>query len=79
MGGSFYFFLGAVLWIVLALWPAYAAKRKGYSFILFFLLAILISWLLALIIALVMPNKRLTAADRRADDAAEQALEKEEG
>lgn len=73
-----YVMVGILLWIILALWPAFMAKRKGYSFILFFILAIFISWLLALIVALVLHDKNETPETRAADKAAERALAKEE-
>ncbi len=76
---SFYIILGLVAWVILAFWPASIAKRKGYSFALFFIVAIFFSWLIALIIAAMLHNKNETAADRKADQAAERALEAEEG
>lgn len=51
--------LGIVAWVVLATWPARIASKKGYSFLLFFLLAILISFLLALIVAAMLKDKRV--------------------
>lgn len=75
---SFYLILGIVLWVIFAFWPAIAAKRKGYSFILFFLIALIISWLLALVIALVLKDKTQTPESRAADRAAEAELDKEE-
>lgn len=76
--GTFFLLLGTVLWIALAFWPAYIAKKKGYSFILFLILSWLISWILTLIIALVLRDKTQTAQDRADDKAAEIALEKDE-
>jgi ABC-type Mn2+/Zn2+ transport system permease subunit len=71
--------MGIVLWVLLALWPAFIARRKGYSFVLFMIIALLISWLLALIIVLILRDKNKTAESIAADQAAEAALEKEEG
>ena len=73
-----YVMVGILLWIILALWPAFVAKRKGYSFLLFFILSIFISWLLALIIVLVLKDKHETPESRAADKAADRALAKEE-
>lgn len=78
MMGGFLLVLGIVAWVVLALWPANVAKKKGYSFILFLLLALVISWLLALIIAFLLKDKNVTAQDEADDAAAEAALAKEE-
>jgi len=74
----FFGILGAVLWIILAFWPAIVARKKGYSFILFFLLSIVISWLITLIIVLVLKNRNETAEDRAASQAADKVLEAEE-
>ena len=75
---TFFLIIGAVLWVLLALWPAFIARRKGYSFILFLIIALLISWLLALIIVFLLKDKNKTAESIAADQAAEAALEKEE-
>jgi hypothetical protein len=48
--------LGAFLWVLLALWPALIAKKKGYSFILFFILS-LFFWWITLFVALFMKDK----------------------
>lgn len=74
----FFVVLGVVAWLVLALWPAMIAKRKGYSFVLFLLLGIFISFLLALIIASLLKDKTETAQEKADDAAAEKALQKEE-
>jgi competence protein ComGC len=75
---SFFLIMGLVLWALLALWPAFIARRKGYSFILFLIIALFISWLLALIIVFVLKDKNKTAETIAANQAAESALEKEE-
>lgn len=41
----FFIILGTILWVALALWPAFIAKGKGYSFILFFLISLLFWWI----------------------------------
>jgi hypothetical protein len=55
--------LGIFLWVLVALWPAFIAKRKGYSFILFWVLGWFISWLLTLILVLLLPTKNQPAAN----------------
>lgn len=64
--------LGLVLWVLLALAPAFMARKKGYSFLLFLVIAWLISFLLALVIVLFLPNKnkKLTSADERVVEVA---------
>ena len=75
---TFFLIMGIVLWVLLALWPAFIARRKGYSFVLFLVIALLISWLLALVIVLILKDKNKTAEMVAANQAAEAALEKEE-
>lgn len=75
---GFYLVLGIIVWVVVALWPANLAKRKGYSFILFFLLSMFISWVATLIIVLILKNKNITDEDREADRLAEAELDREE-
>jgi len=53
----FLIILGVFLWIAVALWPAFIARNKGYSFILFWILGWFISWILTLLLALVVPRK----------------------
>ena len=75
---AFYMVLGAVLWVILAFWPAVMAKRKGYSFALFLIMALIISWLLTLIVVLFLKDKNETAQDRADEQAVDAVLEKEE-
>lgn len=78
MGLTFFMILGIFLWVILALWPAYKAKKKGYSFILFLLLALVTSWLISLIVVLLIKDKNESPESRAANEAADKALEKEE-
>lgn len=72
-----WYLLGAILWVIVAFWPAMVAKRKGYSFILFFLLS-LVFFFLSLILAYVVKDKTKTAQDIADDKAAQAALERDE-
>lgn len=45
-----------VIWIAIAFWPARVAARKGYSFLLFFILS-LFCFFLSLLVAYLMPNR----------------------
>lgn len=78
MAISFFIILGIFIWLVLALWPAYVAKKRGYSFILFLLASWLVSWLLMLFLAYILPDKTLTTKDRTDEEQAEKALAREE-
>jgi hypothetical protein len=53
---AIWWFMIAILWILIAFWPAMIAKRKGYSFLLFFILS-LFAWWLMLFVALFMKDK----------------------
>lgn len=73
---AFFIIFGVFLWLALALWPAFIAKSKGYSFILFLVLSWFVSFVITLIVALLLRDKTMT---RAADRAAETALDNEEG
>jgi MFS superfamily sulfate permease-like transporter len=76
---GFFVVLGIALWVILAFWPAVMAKKKGYSFILFLLMAWLISWLFTLIIVLFLRDKNETEQSRADDRGVDAVLDKEEG
>lgn len=73
----FFVILGIALWILFAFAPAILAKNKGYNFWLFLILSWIVSFVITLIVVLLLKDKTITAEDRRADAAAEKALEKE--
>lgn len=75
---SFLLVLGIIAWITVALWPAFIARKKGYSFILFWIISWFISFLLGLLLVLILRDKNETPQTRAADKAAEDALDKEE-
>lgn len=54
----FFIILGAIIWIAIALWPATIAKRKGYSFILFFLISILFWWITLFVTFFMKPKNQ---------------------
>ncbi|HSX43974.1 MAG TPA: hypothetical protein VLE69_01580 [Candidatus Saccharimonadales bacterium] len=53
---AIWWFMIAVLWVIIAFWPAMIAKGKGYSFLLFFILSLPFWWIM-LFVALFMPDK----------------------
>ncbi len=71
-----WYLLGAILWVIFAFWPAIVARRKGHSFVLFFVFS-LFFFFISLIVAYAVSDKTETAKDRADDAAAEKALEKE--
>jgi hypothetical protein len=51
-----WWFIGLVIWIAIAFWPARVAGRKGHSFFLFFIFS-LFFFPLALIVAYVVKDR----------------------
>jgi len=49
--------IGLIIWIALAFWPARVARRKGHSFLGYFILSIFF-FPLALILAYVVSDRR---------------------
>jgi len=70
--------LGTVLWVIVAIWPAYVAKSKGHNFLGWFILSLLFWWITLFIVYFGLKDNNETAQDRADDKAAEKALEKEE-
>jgi hypothetical protein len=64
--------------ILIAIWPARVAARKGHSFWGYFILSLFFWWITLFIVYFGLQDKKMTAADRKADAAAEKQLEKEE-
>jgi hypothetical protein len=54
---SLFGILGFIIWIAIAFWPARVARRKGHSFIGYFILS-LFFFPLALIMAYVVRDRR---------------------
>ncbi len=59
MSGFLWFggLLGLIIWVLIAFWPARVARRKGHSFIGYFILS-LFFFPLALIMAYVVRDRR---------------------
>ena len=49
--------IGLIIWIALAFWPARVARRKGHSFVGYFILS-LFFFPLALLLAYVVKDRR---------------------
>ena len=49
--------LGLIILVALAFWPARVARRKGHSWLLFFIFSLFL-FIPALIVAYLMPNRR---------------------
>lgn len=42
---AFFIIMGVFLWILLAMAPAFIARKKGYSFLLFFIISLFFWWI----------------------------------
>ena len=49
--------VGFIILVALAFWPARVARRKGHSWLLFFIFSLFL-FIPALIVAYLMPNRR---------------------
>jgi uncharacterized sodium:solute symporter family permease YidK len=78
MAASFFIILGLAIWVSLAFVPAYLAKKKGYSFLLFLILSWFVSFFVTLLVVIVLKDKNMSAQDRADERAAESALERDE-
>lgn len=72
------FLLGMILWVLLALWPAMLAKRKGYSFMLFLILSWFVSFIITLLAVLFLKDKNEISADRTINKTAIDAQTKKQ-
>jgi len=54
--------LGIILWIMVAFWPAFIARGKGYSFWLFLLIS-LPFWWITLFVAIGLKDKTAVEPD----------------
>jgi hypothetical protein len=57
IGSTLWWFVGVVIWIAIAFWPARVAGRKGHSFFGFFIFS-LIFFPAALITAYLVKDRR---------------------
>jgi ABC-type Mn2+/Zn2+ transport system permease subunit len=78
MGASFFIIFGLIIWLSLAFLPAYLAKKKGYSFLLFLVLSWFVSFLATLLVVVILKDKNMSTQDRADERAAEAALERDE-
>lgn len=72
------FLPGMILWVLLALWPAMLAKRKGYSFVLFLILSWFVSFIITLLVVLILKDKNEISADRKVNKTAIDAQTKKQ-
>jgi ABC-type Mn2+/Zn2+ transport system permease subunit len=56
--------VGFIILMALAFWPARVARRKGHSWLLFFIFSLFL-FIPALIVAYLMPNRRRECREER--------------
>ena len=70
--------LGIVAWIIIAIWPARIASKKGHSFILWFFISISFWWITLFWVNFGLKDRNRTAQDIANEQAVDKILEKEE-
>jgi hypothetical protein len=60
---TFWWIIAGIIWLALAFWPARVARRKGHSFIGYFIFSI-IFFPAALIVAYLISDRRQVALGR---------------
>ena len=70
--------LGLVAWIIIAIWPARIASKKGHSFVLWFLISTFFWWITLFWVNFGLKDKNQTPQDVANDNAVDKILEKEE-
>lgn len=70
--------LGLIAWIIIAIWPARIASKKGHSFLLWFIVSIFFWWITLFWVSFGLNDKNKTAQDIANDEAVDKILEKEE-
>ena len=58
LGSAIYWFFAVIIWIAIAFWPARVARRKGHSWLGFFIFS-LVFFPAALIVAYVVRDRRV--------------------
>ncbi len=61
--------LALIACILIAIWPARIASKKGYSFVLWFLLSIFFWWITLFVTAFVLKDQTRTPEDIAAQEA----------
>ncbi len=59
---GFYWVLGTIIWILIALWPARVASSKGHSFLLWFLISIPFWWISLFVVYFGLSDKNAPKA-----------------
>ncbi len=69
--------LGFIAWIIVAMWPARVASRKGHSFIGWFIVSLFFWWITLFWVYLGMEDKTRTSRDDKADLAVQRAMDRD--
>ena len=54
--------LALIAWIIIAIWPARVASRKGHSFLGYFILSLFFWWITLFVVYFVLKDRSKTAA-----------------
>lgn len=69
--------LGLIAWVLIAIWPAQIASKKGHSFILWFIVSLFFWWITLFVAAFGLEDKTKTARDIADDKAVDEVMERE--
>jgi hypothetical protein len=69
--------LGVIAWVLVAIWPARIASKKGYSFVLWFILSLFFWWITLFVAAFGLKDKTKTAQDIADEKAVDEIMARE--
>lgn len=70
--------LGLIVWILIAIWPASVAFKKGHSFLGWFIISLFFWWITLFWVYFGMKDYTKTARDTTDEKAVDEVLEREE-
>jgi len=69
--------LSIIAWILIAIWPARVASKKGHSFVVWFVISLFFWWITLFVVNFGLHDKNRTAKDIAEDKAVEKVLDEE--
>lgn len=70
--------LGVIAWILVAIWPATIAAKKGHSFVIWFIISLFFWWITLFVAAFGLKDLTKTPEDIAADKAVDAAIERQQ-
>ena len=69
--------LGFIAWIIIATWPAMVARKKGHSFVFWFILSLFFWWVTLFVVYFGLQDFTKTPEDLAADEAVREIKNRE--